>query len=283
MTMQNDATLSEQIEIFNARGAAPVLVICDHGNHQVPAPVGDLGVSEELLRLHIGWDIGAADTARALALRLDAVAIINHVSRLVIDANRRPYIETSIPPVSDGCVIPGNHDLSPEQVRERIRDYFLPYHRMVARHLGAFRRRGVVPVLIAIHSFTSRLNGEDRPWQIGILWRSDQRLSAPAIDWLRGHTDLIIGDNQPYSGMKDFGYSITFHGQRTRLPHLMIEIRQDEIETLENAERYAEVLASSLKETLAQTEIYRHYSGNILNELGGIPSWRHASRSSPLA
>lgn len=271
------------IENFNAEAVAPVLIVCDHGGREVPAEVGDLGVSKELLALHIGWDIGAADVTRALARQLQAPAIINHVSRLVIDPNRRPYIETSIPTVSDRCIIPGNQELRQAAVRQRIRDYFLPYHRAIAQRLARFRRQGVVPVIIAVHSFTSRLNGEDRPWQIGILWRGDRRISKPALDWLRRHTDLVIGDNQPYSGMQDFGFTVTFHAQRSRLPHLMIEVRQDQVASRATAEAYATLIAESLDEPLRHPDTYRLYSGNILDELEGIHSWRHASRSSPLA
>ncbi len=282
----NDSVSSdppELIETFNDQGRAPVLILCDHGGNIVPYGVGDLGVSAELLGLHIGWDIGAADVARRLARRLRAPAIINHTSRLIIDPNRRPYIETSIPAVSDRSVVPGNRDLSREAVQRRIRDYFLPYHRCIARRLGKFRQQGVIPALIAVHSFTGRLNGEDRPWQIGILWRGDRRLSNPVLNWLREQTDLVIGDNQPYSGMQDFGFTVTFHAQRTRLPHLMIEIRHDQIDTAAGAEIYADLMANSLELPLGNAETYRLFEGNILEELEGISSWRHASRSSPLA
>ncbi|MEO1149101.1 MAG: N-formylglutamate amidohydrolase, partial [Cyanobacteria bacterium J06638_22] len=152
------------IENFNSESEAPVLIVCDHGGRVLPDAVGDLGVSDELTALHIGWDIGAADVTRNLARGLGAPAIINHVSRLVIDPNRRPYIETSIPLVSDRCVIPGNRYLSRNEVGRRIRNYFLPYHRAVARRVGQFRRNGIIPVIIAVHSYTGRLNGEDRPW-----------------------------------------------------------------------------------------------------------------------
>ncbi len=54
----------------------------------------------------------------------------------------------------------------------------------------------------------------DRPWQIGILWRADRRLCTGVLEALRARTDLWMGDNQPYSGLDEFGFTIEFHGQR---------------------------------------------------------------------
>ena len=109
----------------------------------------------------------------------------------------------------------------------------------------------VVPAVIAIHSFTPRMNGEDRPWQVGVLWRGDRRLSAPVLAALEARGDLVVGDNQPYSGLRDFGFTVQFHAQRTRLPHIMFELRQDEIATTADALRYARIVYETLREPLA--------------------------------
>ena len=241
----------EHVEHFHSAGRAPVLLLCDHAGRQVPAELGQLGVDDASLARHIGWDIGAADLTRRLALLLDAPAILNHMSRLVIDPNRRPGTPTSIPEISDGCVVPGNQRLDLPTMVDRVIRYFLPYHRAVARRIGQFRRQGVVPAVIAVHSFTPVMNGEDRPWQIGILWRGDQRLSGPVLQALGTRGDLVIGDNQPYSGLLDFGFTVQFHAQRPRLPHIMLEIRQDEIETQERAWRYADIVYETLRAPLA--------------------------------
>ena len=79
-------------------GRAPILILCDHAGREVPPALEQLGLSEEALAQHIGWDIGAADVTRHLAKLLDAPAMLNNMSRLVIDPNRRPGTATSIPP-----------------------------------------------------------------------------------------------------------------------------------------------------------------------------------------
>ena len=77
------------VEFCNADGRSPVLLLCDHAGRRVPGGRERLGISEAALARHIGWDIGAADLTRTLARLLDAPALLNHVSRLVIDPNRR--------------------------------------------------------------------------------------------------------------------------------------------------------------------------------------------------
>ncbi|MDX1541603.1 MAG: N-formylglutamate amidohydrolase, partial [Geminicoccaceae bacterium] len=129
------------VELLNADGTAPVLVICDHAGRRIPRWLGDMGLSERDRARHIGWDIGAADMTRVLASRLDAPAVLCHVSRLVIDPNRRPGEPTSIPKVSDGTVIPANQQVSMTERRRRFRLSFVPYHRALARQVAERRLR----------------------------------------------------------------------------------------------------------------------------------------------
>ena len=167
---------------------------------------------------------------------------------------------------------------------DRVLRYFLPYHRAVARRIAAFRRAGVVPAVIAIHSFTPRMNGEDRPWQIGVLWRGDRRLSTPVLAALEARGDLVVGDNQPYSGLREFGFTVQFHAQRPRLPHIMFELRQDEIATTgaraalcRHRPRDA---ARAARPTRASTRLF---DGDNLDRAGGLISWRHAVGGRSLA
>ena len=157
------------VELFNSPGSAPVLLLCDHAGRWVPPELEDLGLPPSEIARHIGWDIGSADVARHLARLLDAPAVLCHVSRLVIDANRQPGDPSSMPMISDGTLVPGNQDLSPEQVRWRLRRFFLPYHRAVARQIARLRRGGV-PVIISMHSFTPRIGDTWRPWHAAVLW-----------------------------------------------------------------------------------------------------------------
>ncbi len=246
------------VEVHHPEGRSPVLLLCDHAGREVPDGLDRLGIDERELARHIGWDIGAARVTHGLARLLDAPAVLCHASRLLIDPNRRPWTPTSIPAEVDGTVIPGNRDLPPEEVRRRIRRYWLPYHRTVARAVARFRARGIVPVLIAVHSFTPRLDGgAPRPWHVGVLWRGDDRLARPVLEHLRARGDLVVGDNEPYSGLRHLGYTLEFHAQRTGLPHLALEIRQDRIADGAGAERFADLLAEALRAPLAAPDLHR--------------------------
>ena len=106
--------------IYNAKGRTPLLLLCDHASKAVPQALGDLGIPDSELSRHIGWDIGAATVSRRLADRLNCGAILCHVSRLVIDPNRRPRLPASMPVVSDGTVVPGNRDLAEADIARAV-------------------------------------------------------------------------------------------------------------------------------------------------------------------
>jgi predicted N-formylglutamate amidohydrolase len=252
----SETSRDQTVEAFNIEGSAPVLVLCDHAGCWVPPELEDLGLPQQELARHIGWDIGSADVTRRLARLLDAPAVLCHVSRLVIDANRKAGDPSSIPAISDGTVVPGNQDLSPEQVRSRLGRFFIPYHRAVARHIARLRRRHDVPAIVSVHSFTPRLADSPRPWDVAVLWDTDARLAAPVLDALRRDPSLRVGDNEPYSGRFPAGYSIPFHATRSRLPHVTFEVRQDLIDTRETAAAWAERLAGVLRAPLSDRKLY---------------------------
>lgn len=215
--------------VLNPLGRAPAVLICDHASCAVPRMLGRLGLPDEELMRHIGWDPGAAAISERLSVALDAPAVLSGYSRLVIDCNRRPDDPTLICEVSDGTVVPGNRDLDPAERERRMATYFRPYHAAIDEALEAAKRRTAIPALLSIHSFTPRLRvkDEDRPWHIGVVWDRDDRLAVPLLRALRDEGDLVVGDNEPYSGRLHAGYSIFEHGQDRDLPHVMIEVRQD--------------------------------------------------------
>ncbi len=245
------------VEIALAEGKAPLLLTCDHASHAVPHSLALLGLSPEALHRHIGWDIGAASVTRLMAARLDAPAVLAGYSRLVIDCNRDPADPTSIPAASDGVEIPGNCGLAPAQRAARHSAIFTPYHQAIAARLDDFAKRGIVPAVLSIHSFTPVMNGMARPWHVGILWDKDSRIPAPLLQALRTDRSIVVGDNQPYSAREPAGYTVRHHAVGRGLPHVAIELRQDLIGTPEGAAAWAERLVTALRPTLARREIYR--------------------------
>jgi predicted N-formylglutamate amidohydrolase len=228
--------------VINPEGKAPVLMLCDHASKAVPQSLDQLGLSDWELSQHVGWDIGAAETAGHIARALDAPLVQSGYSRLVIDCNRRLDNPMSIPPISDKIVIPGNRDLSPVDRAERAEACFWPYHREVAKRLDDFVARGVTPSIVIVHSFTPEMNGFKRPWHVGVLWDGDTRIAPRLLDGLRRRDDIHVGDNEPYSGKSENEFTLTYHTLARDLPRVSLEIRQDLIGDSAGCRKWARML-----------------------------------------
>lgn len=224
------------------------MIFCDHASPQIPPELGDLGLFPPDLARHIAWDIGAAAVAEALSEILGAPAILSPVSRLVIDCNRHLNATDLIPAQSDGTVIPGNRNLTPQARASRIERWFDPYHAAVESIFIERESRGVAPIALSIHSMTDNLAGSHRPWQIAFSHHGDQSLVDPMIDFLRQSADIEVGDNQPYSMDPAIDYSTPFHAVRRNLPYLQVEFRQDEVDDAAGqllwAQRFSGALAT---------------------------------------
>ncbi len=247
--------------LHNPDAIVPVLLICDHASKAVPRSMDNLGIAEETLNLHVGWDIGAADVTRRLANEMSAMAVLAGYSRLLIDNNRQPGDPSSIPAASDNIIIPGNRNLTEEQQIDRTDQFFWPYHHAIADAIAHLWRNGLPPALFSVHTFTPSMNGKNRTWHIGVLWNRDPRMALPLIHKLRSHGEgLRVGDNQPYSG-KDIAYSLDMHAGRAGLPHCAVEIRQDLVSTPSGAEYWAEILAEVLHDILSIDALHtvEHY------------------------
>jgi predicted N-formylglutamate amidohydrolase len=243
-------------QLINDDGAARALLVCDHASRRIPRHLDNLGLDELALRRHIACDIGAGEVTRRLSRLLDAPALLANYSRLVVDCNRHLSDPTAFLAVSDGEFVPGNHALSARDKDIRARSIFRPYHAGIGDRLQRFLDQGVVPALIAIHSFTPIFNRTSRPWQIGVLWDTDPRIPVPLMEKLGRIPGLVVGDNEPYSGKAPADYTIDHHAEPGGLPHVSIEIRQDLISSSEGADRWARILGNVLADILADDGLY---------------------------
>jgi predicted N-formylglutamate amidohydrolase len=233
------------VETISTDGGGSAVLVCDHASNRVPERLGTLGLAPDLLAGHIGWDPGAADVARRLAADLNSPLVLSGYSRLVIDCNRPLGHADSIAERSAGVSIPGNLGLSPLERSIRIDALFRPYHDAIA---GLLDRRSHRPtLLISIHSFTPVLNGQLRPWHIGISHWRNPRLAALLLGALHRTGDFTIGDNEPYPIENHIDYTIPRHGEGRGLPSVMIEIRQDQLLTSAGATAWAGRLAAACR------------------------------------
>lgn len=223
------------------------LITCDHATNMVPPDVngGDLGLPRADMERHIAYDVGAYGLAQHLGELLDSPVIASHFSRLVIDPNRGEDDPTLLMKLYDGSIIPANRHADAAEKARRLDAYYRPYHEALAR-LAALPH----VVILSIHSFTRQLRGHaPRPWHVGILHTDDTRISDPLLARLNSESDLVIGDNEPYTGHLK-GDAIEKHGTTFHRPNVLVELRNDLIADHQGQKDWAARLAPIFEATL---------------------------------
>lgn len=239
-----DAGDPSPVEVVNAAARSPVALVCEHAGQAIPAALGDLGVAPDDLQRHIAYDLGAEGLARRMAARLDAPLVLQRYSRLVIDCNRPAGSPGSIPETSDGTVVPANLDISSAARAARVREIFAPFHDRVSRMIAERKPRAV----FAIHSFTPVMQGVARPWALGFLFRRDTATSAALAAAIgKAHPGLTIGLNEPYTVDDENDWFVPEHGERTGIPHSLIEVRNDLISDEAGRTRMCGILADAIE------------------------------------
>ena len=239
--------------VENIDGAGQVIIICDHASNRIPESWGDLGLPPAARETHIAWDPGALVISLRLAARLDAPLIFSTVSRLVIDMNRPPGSPTLIPGMSETTPIPGNANLTAADRQRRIETIYEPYHaaidqlidKVAARRLAA----GLLPPsVVAIHSFTPVFKGAWRPWQVGVIHDADNRLSNLVLARLNTDPMLSVAENEPYVPAEEVYFTLERHALARGLMNVMIEIRNDEVQSCESQDTWAGRIAEAIAE-----------------------------------
>lgn len=241
----------------------PVLLVCDHASNRIPAELDGLGLSDELLATHIGWDIGAGAVSKALGEALEVPVLQASTSRLVVDCNRRLDDPSAFPVKSDGVIVPGNQGLTEADRAARAERFYWPYHHQIRDQLRQLEKYAAAPAVIAVHSFTPALAGVARPWHVGALWDKDSRIARRFIQAVRARNGWSVGDNEPYSGRHPADFTLDHHAEAEGLPHLGIEVRQDLIMDTVGVSRISSLLFDALQPILENTGLYTHRVGQI--------------------
>jgi predicted N-formylglutamate amidohydrolase len=228
-------------------GSSNFVIVVDHASRRIPRKLSDLGVPASELQRHIAWDIGALAVAEQVAAALDAPLIAQNYSRLVIDCNRDPDVDSSIPQLSEWTGIPGNLGLSAAQIAARRTEVFDPYHACIRTLLDARLAAGRPTILVAQHSMTHSYKDVGREMHAAILYNRDRRFAGLMLDMLRREQDLVVGDNEPYFVSDATDYTIPRHGEARGLPHVEIEIRQDLIDDAAGQAAWAQRITRALQ------------------------------------
>ena len=240
--------------VLRERGDSRLLLIGDHASNALPAEYGALGLPAASFSRHIAYDLGIGDLVSAMSEAMAAPAILAGFSRLLIDPNRGEDDPTLVMRLSDGEIIPGNAQIDATEKQRRLEAFHRPYHKRIDGALDAAIAAGIAPLLVSMHSFTPLWRGKVRPWHCGILWSSDRETAEFCLTFLRRAGDLIVGDNQPYSGELE-GDSMDSHGRRRQVRHVLIEVRQDLIASSEGRGEWVGRLKPLLEGLMARANV----------------------------
>jgi predicted N-formylglutamate amidohydrolase len=265
---------AESYWILSGRADAGLIVLCDHAVNAFPEGYGTLGLPEAQLSRHIAYDIGAASVTRQISQALDVPAVMARYSRLLIDPNRSLDDPTLISRISDGAVIPGNRRVDSVEREVRLSRFYRPYHRAIDGVVDQCLASGTAPMLLSIHSFTESWKTLARPWHVGVLWGSDERLAKPLLDGFYALGDLIVGENQPYVGQVE-GDCLWQHGTQRGLPNAILEIRQDLIRDAAGQAAWAERVCRIVEKILRDTRGERGTRATDEALAAGMPARAH--------
>tara|TARA_B100000989_G_scaffold84951_1_gene60965 strand:- start:81 stop:785 length:705 start_codon:yes stop_codon:yes gene_type:complete len=221
-----------------------ILIIADHASNYVSKENNKLGLSDTFLNQHIAFDLGVKELSLDLSNRLKCRVIQGKYSRLLIDLNRDLTDPTIIPEIVDRKIIPGNIGLSKCEVRSRVKKIYNKYHQEIDQTI----KNEKVKVILSLHSFNPIFKNKKRLLEFGVLSNEDKTLSSIIIGQLKLHK-LNVGDNKPYKGNL-IGDSMYRHGLRNKLPHALIEVRNDLLSNPTKIKRVSRLLHKTIVASL---------------------------------
>lgn len=234
------------VEVVNASGRSPIVLLCEHASSYIPARYARLGLTQEEALSHIAWDIGAEAVARHLAVLIDAPLFLATHSRLLVDLNRPTDVASVIPVRSEATDIPGNHDIPATQRAQRLTDLFAPFHDRIAAHLDERALQERPTRLLSLHSFTRTYLGVRRDCDIGVLFDRARDWAEMFLQGLAAPHDLNVAANEPYAISPDMDYAVPVHGDARGFDAILLEICNDLIVDQDGQQQMAKRIAHAL-------------------------------------
>ncbi len=247
----------------NAGSDKPFILLCEHAANLVPKSLNSLGLTHEQLQTHYAYDIGVLDVTRRMAEILGCPALFGGYSRLVIDVNRPLDHPTLFAVNGEGNIIPGNQFLSQQECRDRIQEIYDPYDNAVSRWLNNKIDHDIVPAMISVHSFTPKFFNFKRPWEITTIYSQDDRMPKEFMKRCQ-EKGFTVGDNKPYDGRVFRGHVTNRHGDNRKVPNLLIEFRNDTINSPPKAHKMAETCADIIGDMVSDPKTFTYYDGPIV-------------------
>ena len=234
------------VEVSNRAGKGKFVLVCEHASNDIPEEYKNLGIGVKARKSHIAWDPGAIEVARKISEILDAPLVSSKVSRLVYDCNRPPTVKSAVIDRSENYDIKGNVNLSKDQLDERAAKVYFPFRNALSECLGMHSRDSEITILVTVHTFTPVYLGRSRSLQLGVLHDSDNRMADALLAALEDATVMNVERNQPYGPRDGVTHTLKEHGTKRGIANVMIEIRNDLVETAEQQNEMGEMLAGAL-------------------------------------
>jgi len=242
---------------YRRGGRSPFVIAVDHAGRRIPRRLCNLGLPLSELERHTAWDLGALAVAMRVSAALDAPLVAQEYSRLVIDCNRTPGSETSIPKMAESLEVPGNVGLSEEEVAARRTEIFEPYHARLRTVLQQRQSARRPTILVTQHTMTNILKGVRRQMHAAVLYEHDRRFAGIVLEMLRRREELLIAENEPYL-VQLTHYTVPRHAEAQGLPYVEIEIRQDLVTDETGQGEWAYRIAEALED--ARHVYYQRHS-----------------------
>lgn len=236
----SQANYGDVVHVTRPQGHVDTIVVCEHASKRIPQFLNNLGASETTLNSHTAWDPGALGVSTALSHCMSAALVSGGVSRLVYDCNRPPESPSAMPSQSERHTVPGNANLNRSQRNERITCVYGPFEKALADEIAS--NRASLNLMVTIHSFTPLYHGVPREVEIGILHGIDDSFALSMMKNLPDDQKFVIRLNQPYAASDGVAHTLDLHGHKNTLPSVMIEIRNDLIETTDQQNKMADYL-----------------------------------------
>lgn len=177
-----------------------LLVTCEHGGNDIPPEFRDLFAPySALLQTHQGYDIGALEVAKEIAVQSGARHFFSTNSRLFVDLNRSLHHWNLFSFITKALPLSKRNQI--------LQEHYFPFREPVESSARELVDQGIV-LHLSIHSFTPVLNGETRLGDIGFLY-DPQRVMEKQFceqwrcDLLLQNPSLRVRANYPYRGRAD--------------------------------------------------------------------------------
>lgn len=232
--------------VLRPRSASNLLLTCEHANGRLPGGIRPTREERLILASHHGIDIGAWDLTREIAARLSSTALGGRYSRLWVDLNRDKGDPELVREEAEGVLLGWNRNLTTRDRKARIQSVYDHYHHEIDGQIQRLLASNLRPVLLSIHSFTSRWNGRARDFDCGVLYDRHGSHARVLAAGLR-QENLTVKYNAPYSGKLGMMYSVERHGFAHNLPCLELELNQSRIDTSSKIAKLAPAITRAIR------------------------------------